>query len=202
MTDPYKVLGVSPSASDEEIKKAYRELARKYHPDNYQNDPLSDLAEEKMKEITGAYDQIMDMRRGSGTNPSNPGSYGEGGSSSSQFSDVRRMINNNRISEAEEILDGVPQGSRDAEWYFLKGSVFYTRGWLDEAYRHFDKASQMNPENAEYRMALQQMGWQRANGTNPGAMPPGGMMCSPCNFCTSMMCADCCCQCMGGRGCC
>ena len=64
MTDPYKVLGVSPSASDEEVKKAYRELARKYHPDHYQNDPLSDLAEEKMKEITAAYDQIMDMRRG------------------------------------------------------------------------------------------------------------------------------------------
>ena len=64
MTDPYKVLGISSSASDEEVKKAYRDLARKYHPDHYQNDPLSDLAEEKMKEITAAYDQIMDMRRG------------------------------------------------------------------------------------------------------------------------------------------
>ena len=52
MTDPYKVLGISSSASDEEVKKAYRDLARKYHPDHYQNDPLSDLAEEKMKEIT------------------------------------------------------------------------------------------------------------------------------------------------------
>ena len=51
MTDPYIVLGVKPDASDEEIKRAYRELARKYHPDNYQNNPLADLAEEKMKEI-------------------------------------------------------------------------------------------------------------------------------------------------------
>ena len=142
MTDPYKVLGVSPSASDEEVKKAYRERARKYHPDHYQNDPLSDLAEAKMKEITAAYDQIMDMRRG-----------GRSGCSSdagqSQFSDIRRMINNNRIAEAEELLDGVPQSSRDAEWYFLKGSVFYTRGWLDEAYRHFNQAVQMNPNNQE-----------------------------------------------------
>ena len=56
MNDPYSVLGVSPNASDEEIKKAYRELARKYHPDNYQNNPLADLAEEKMKEINEAYE--------------------------------------------------------------------------------------------------------------------------------------------------
>ena len=56
MNDPYSVLGVDPSASDEEIKRVYRELARKYHPDNYQNNPLADLAEEKMKEVNAAYD--------------------------------------------------------------------------------------------------------------------------------------------------
>ena len=63
MKDPYAVLGVSPNASDEEIKNAYREMARKYHPDNYADNPLSDLAGEKMKEINEAYDQIMNMRR-------------------------------------------------------------------------------------------------------------------------------------------
>ena len=62
MSDPYSVLGVSPNASDEEVKKAYRELARKYHPDNYQNNPLADLAEEKMKEVNEAYDAINKMR--------------------------------------------------------------------------------------------------------------------------------------------
>ena len=59
MNDPYQILGVSENASDEEIKKAYRELARKYHPDNYHDNPLADLAQEKMKEINAAYEQIM-----------------------------------------------------------------------------------------------------------------------------------------------
>ena len=66
MKDPYSVLGVSQSASDDEIKRAYRELARKYHPDNYQNNPLADLAEEKMKEINEAYDTITKQRAGGG----------------------------------------------------------------------------------------------------------------------------------------
>ena len=65
--DPYSVLGVSPSASDEEIKKAYRELAKKYHPDAYRNHPLSGLAEEKMKEINEAYDEVQKLRAGGGS---------------------------------------------------------------------------------------------------------------------------------------
>ncbi len=64
MTDPYQVLGISPSATDEEVKKAYREMSRKYHPDAYVNNPLSDLAEEKFKEVQDAYQQIMDSRAG------------------------------------------------------------------------------------------------------------------------------------------
>lgn len=63
MSDPYKVLGVSPNATDDEIKTAYRELAKKYHPDNYAESPLADLASEKMKEINEAYDTIMNDRK-------------------------------------------------------------------------------------------------------------------------------------------
>ena len=65
MNDPYSVLGVSRNASDDEIKKAYRDLARKYHPDNYNNNPLADLAQEKMKEINEAYDAINRERSSS-----------------------------------------------------------------------------------------------------------------------------------------
>lgn len=107
MSDPYSVLGVKPDASDDAIKRAYRELARKYHPDNYQNNPLADLAEEKMKEINQAYDTITKMRSGGGSASGgyqSQGSYQyQGGyqqqrqysdsASGSLYSQVRQCIN-------------------------------------------------------------------------------------------------------------
>ena len=79
MNDPYSVLGVKPDASDQEIKKAYRELARKYHPDNYVDNPLADLAEEKMKEVNEAYEAIQKQRSGGGSG------YSQSSSSSSGY---------------------------------------------------------------------------------------------------------------------
>ena len=109
--DPYKVLGVSRNASDDEIKKAYRELARKYHPDNYAGNPLADLVEEKMKEINEAYEMIRRERNGSRSSSSsdsgydsNPGAGARGGAS---FGRVRELIAAGRYSEAEIILDSV-----------------------------------------------------------------------------------------------
>ena len=122
MKDPYSVLGVSQSASDDEIKKAYRELARKYHPDNYQNNPLADLAEEKMKEINEAYDAITKQRAGGGGYQQQPsgGSYGGGyqtGYSSGgagnnpTYARVRNLINAGDLAGAERLLYEVPQKS-------------------------------------------------------------------------------------------
>lgn len=200
MTDLYKVLGVSPNASDEEVKAAYRMLARKYHPDSYAGNPLSDLASEKMQEINAAYDQIMSMRRAQST-----GQGSANGSGPSQFSDIRRLINANRITEAEELLDGVPSHMRDAEWFFLKGTVQHTRGWLDDAFENFTRACSMNPGNVEYQAARNQLAWQRQTGqpgnyrtagpidTMPGCI--GG--CSLCDICATLYCTNCCCDCLG-----
>ena len=204
MSDPYKILGVSSDASDEQIKSAYRELAKKYHPDNYDQSPLADLAAEKMKEVNEAYDQIMSERkktknRGGSSYSAYDGNVG-GYRRNSNFSDVRNLIMNNRIADAEQILNGVPPVSRDAEWYFLKGTVLYKKGWLDEAYNHFATACDKDPGNAEYAAAYNQIQNQR-NGVYGGyntrrANTAGG--CTPCDMCSSLICADCCCECMGG----
>lgn len=190
MTDPYKVLGISSDASEEQIKEAYRNLARKYHPDNYVDNPLADLAAEKMKEINNAYDEVM-RRKVSGA----PGSTAQG--SSSHFADIRRLINSGRTDDAEELLDGIPQHRRDGEWFFLKGSVCYTKGWLDEAVRHFTTACNMSPENAEYKAALNQLLWQRQTGySGYGGGYNRGATCDCCDLCAALYCANICCSCM------
>ncbi|MCI1990626.1 MAG: DnaJ domain-containing protein [Oscillospiraceae bacterium] len=197
MSDPYKILGISPTASDEEVKAAYRALAKKYHPDQYADSPLADLADEKMKEINEAYDQIMQERRQRKAGPQ-PG-YAGSGHAGSDYIDVRNLIVSGRVADAEQILDGVPPEKRNAEWYFLKGTVLYKRGWLDEAYNDFARASQMDPNNAEYRAALNQAANQRSGmygGYNPNVPQAGN--CTGCDVCTSLCVADACCDCMGG----
>ncbi len=203
MNDPYSVLGVSPNASDEEVKKAYRELARKYHPDNYQNNPLADLAEEKMKEINEAYDQITKQRAGGGSSGGYSGGYSssyqssyQGGYSSASnqtYARIRTLINAGDLDSAERLLYEVNQ--KDGEWYFLSGSIAYRKGWMDEAMQNYTRAVQMEPNNMEYRQALAVM--QR--GTAGGYRPAGyssGMDAMDC--CSTMLCLNCLC---GGGNC-
>lgn len=212
MTDPYAILGVSPNASDDEVKNAYRKLAKKYHPDNYAESPLSDVASEKMKEINQAYETIQSQRKGGG----NANGYGQGGAyggsaynnayrwnggntANSKYRDVRMLIQHGRIADADQILSGVPAEKRDAEWQFLKGTVLFRRGWTNEAYTHFQTACNMDPTNAEYRMAFNQMNQRRSGaygGYNTTTSNSDG--CSGCNICAALCCADSCCECMGG----
>ncbi len=206
MSDPYKVLGISRDATDEQIKEAYREMAKKYHPDNYQGSPIADLANEKMKEVNEAYDQITNERknRKHGGSSSAKGTYNSYQSNysatGSGFTDVRNLIMAGRIADAELILNGVPLDGRNAEWYFLKGTVLYKRGWMEEAYNHFAKACDMDPSNSEFAAAYNQIKNQRSGvygGYNPNMQRSQGG-CSGCDVCGGLLCADCCCECLGG----
>jgi len=191
MNDPYKVLGVDPSASDEEVKKAYRDLARKYHPDNYQNNPLADLAEEKMKEINEAYDLITRSRSGGGRQTGygyqsayQGQQYTQQQSDSAVFSQIRQCINMRDIVRAEQLLRSVPQ--HNGEWHFLAGHIAYQKGWLDEATQHFQTACSMDPSNVEYRQALAMM--QRGG----GSYRPGAYSSTTCDPCTAYLCFSLC----------
>ena len=204
MNNPYKILGVSPNASDEEVKKAYRELARKYHPDKYRDSDLADLANEKMKEINAAYEEIQKMRSerqtGNGTN----GGYGayqgnprtDGTSTNAEFARVRQYLNQNEVAEAERILRNVPASLQNAEWHFLMGCVLLKRGYIVDAQNMFDRACAMDPYNQEYRAARDQLRAQTASygyGYHTASRTDDTMNC-----CSQLICADCCCEMMGG----
>ncbi len=164
---------------------------------------MSDIADEKMAEINSAFDEIMNIRRGNGSSSTYEQSSSTGYTGASDYNEVRRLIQAGDVTMAENILDNVPPATRGGEWYFLKGSIFYTRGWLNEAYDNFSTATQMNPQNAEYRAAFEQM--QRTKQGHMNGSPyqqyrtnQNPMGCSGCELCQGLICADCCCECMGG----
>ena len=159
MRDPYQVLGVPSTATDEEVKKAYRDLARKYHPDNYHDNPLADLAEERMKEINEAYEAVQSQRKAAraGGYSGGYGGYQAGyqsgyQSGGSRYQRIRMAISQGNLNLAEELLNAMTD--HDAEWSFLKGAICYRRGWLDEARRYYQNAVNMDPDNQEYQRAL------------------------------------------------
>ena len=192
MKDPYEVLGVPHGASEDEIKKAYRELARKYHPDNYVNNPLADLAQEKMKEINEAYAVLT---KGGGASSQQTGGAGYASQQCAQqnasgvYAEIRRLIQMGQLDQAEGRLDGI--ANHDAQWYYLRGVIAQRRGWMDEAAQNFRIAVSMDPTNMEYRSAANAGGGDYTTYRQQG----GGTDADDCcNLCGTLMCLNCLCN--------
>jgi len=192
MKDPYDVLGVSRNASKDEIKSAYRTLAKKYHPDLNQDNPLKDLAEEKFKEIQWAYDEIMN---GPSTNSSYGSSSGYDSSSYSSLSAIRQQITAMRYKDAIRALNNI--STRDAEWNFLMGVCYVNIGSVGQGVQLVQTAINMDPRNIEYQNFLNQITNMQRSYQNR-AYNYGGGTNSSADCCTQLVCADCCCECMGG----
>lgn len=183
--DPYKVLGIMPGATDEEIKKAYRNLSRKYHPDANVNNPNRMLAEEKFKEVQQAYDLIMKQKQqgysygggaqgaygygGFGSGRSN-GAYGGGysqGTDSVEMQAAANYIANRCYKEALNVLSGIT--NQNARWYYYSAMANAGVGNTATAMEHVGMAVQMEPSNMEYRQLKQQLEFGGTWYTNMGS---------------------------------
>lgn len=206
MFDPYSVLGVSRDASDEEIKKAYRKLSRKYHPDANINNPNKAQAEEKFKEVQQAYEQIMKERE-YGSSYGNNGNYGGFGSqTNSGYQDeeaVRRQaaanfIQSGHYREAMNVLSSLSQ--KNAHWYYLSSIANMGLGNNVNALNDIRQAVNMEPDNLQYRMLLQRM---EGGGTwyQEQQNPFGGMPSDNGDYCMKLCLANMLCNlCCGGGG--
>ncbi|MGN0613877.1 MAG: DnaJ domain-containing protein [Porcipelethomonas sp.] len=194
MTDPYKVLGISPQATDDEVKSAYRRLSQQYHPDRQSAGVMEDIANEKMAEINAAYDEIMNMRRSNFNHNS-----GAAQQTYSRYSEIRSLIEHGNYTSADNILEQNRNDS-DAEWNFLKATVCLSRGWMNDAYTYYEKAVRIEPSNREYQMAYNQMrnkrnGQMQGNPYNTGNRVDNTAN-TLCQICQCMICADCLCDCI------
>lgn len=204
MKDPYSILGVSPSATDDEIKNAYRNLARKYHPDNFTDDnPLKDLAKEKMQEINEAYDEIQGLRasgsRGGSGKRGSSGGY-QSSTNGGVYINIRQKISQNRYKEAENLLLSIQEVDRVAEWHFLYSICLLQRNRTHEAMRELEIACSMDPNNQEYQRAKEMFNntgnrYGSAYYDNPYYRRSSSN--DACDCCMNLICLDCLCECMG-----
>ncbi len=169
MDDPYKILGVSPDASDEEIKRAYRQLAKKYHPDR---NPGDAEAAKKMQQVNAAYEQIKNPEKAAPNPGSGYGGYGGYGSYDPFGSSYQRTYSQDatgdnyqqaaynyiRYRRYREALNALQNSAeRNARWYYLSALANDGLGNQVTALEHIRRAVSMEPDNQTYLHTLSQI---------------------------------------------
>ena len=198
VNNPYEVLGVPRNASNDEIKKAYRQLCKKYHPDSYVDNPLADLAEEKFKEVQAAYEQIMKERESGGYSYSASGQTQSTSQETAELQAVRNFINNRRFHEALNVLSNI--GNRNAMWYYYSAIANMGIGNNLVAVDHAKQAAAMEPNNMEYVNFANQLQFRGQQYQTMGG-GYGRQTFGTGNLCCDLWCMDTMCECMGGDLC-
>ena len=183
MNNPYEVLGIPQGASSEQINAAYKELLRKYQSEGQYG---------RIDEINQAYDSIIASAHSDPSSTRTQSRY-----TNTDYSDIKAQIKAGRLDDAQTLLDGIPENRRDAQWYYLKGTVQQKRGWLEEAAKNFSTACSMDPSNNTYKMAFNKINNARSGGYRT-ERKNNNSGCTGCDICSGLLCADCCCECFGG----
>lgn len=195
MDDPYKILGVPHDASEEDIKKAYRRLAKKYHPDVNKTPG----AEATFKKIQNAYQQAMDMKKNGGQSfwhQSYQQSYQQQGNYSSAYQNVINYLNMGQYQAAYNVLVNIEE--RGADWYYLYAIANYGMGNQIAAMEAAETACQMDPSNPQYRQLYAQM--QQGRTRYQSMQQPFGIFNGNC--CCQLLLLNMCCGGCGGPLCC
>lgn len=204
--DPFVILGVSDQVTQNELYEAYIEMRRRYEEKRFSPGKEGEEACEKLQEIDDAYRDANEIlkTRYFVSNFSNP------------LQEADDLIRQGKMSEAQDVLDRATE--RTAEWHYLQSMIFYKKGWAGEARTQLKMAVDLEPGNPRYTDALNAMDRKaqgqdryRANDDRRyysdqygdgrsyrGDVPTGARGCTPCDCCSSLICADCCCECMGG----
>ena len=199
--NPYEVLGVSRNASIDEIKRAYKELSRKYHPDSYVGNPLSSLAEEKFKQVQEAYDAIMKEKNGDFNYAGNYNNNGYNNGESSEMAEVYNLLGRRAYSQALSLLDSMP--NRNAKWYYYSAIAQVGLGNNLRGMEYARMAVSMEPNNIEYQNLVNRLSFQGNRYGEVRNVYRGGRsgFDDASDLCCKLWLADSLCECMGGDLC-
>ncbi len=202
--DPYVILGIARDASQAEILDAYKTRRAQYSAHVFDEGEAGAEAARKLEELDQAYQIAMEASHEGATVSDNEETY--------EYSDVKNLIKNKKFDEAQRRLDDMYD--RNAEWHYYQAVIFYEKSWLNESKRQLEMAVSMEPSNAKYQNALNNMK-KKIDGThafereksrasynnvnnNKSYSQNADVADGICAACQALWCADCCCECMGG----